>query len=52
MLVFPGDGKPDLVREALRGQLDGMAVAQDGLDDIWRQETEPQDPGEVGGLST
>ena len=48
MLVFPGDGESDLVREALRGQRDWMSVAQDGLDDVRRQEAEPQDPGEVG----
>ncbi len=35
-LVLPGDGESDLVREALRGQLDGMPVTQDGLDDVRR----------------
>ena len=38
VLVFPGDGESDLVREVLRGQLDWMFVAQDGLDDVRRQE--------------
>ena len=52
LLVFPGDGETDLVHEALRGQLDRMAAAQDGLDDIRRQEAEPQDPSEVGSADT
>ena len=52
LLFFPGEGETNFVREALRGQLDWMTVAQDGLDDIRRQEAEPQDPGEVGPADT
>ena len=46
-LLVPGDGEAGPVREPLRGQLDRVTVAENGLDDIGRQETEPQDPGQV-----
>ena len=47
-LLLPADGEAGVARKPLRGQLDRMAVAEDGFDDIRREEAEPQDSGEVG----
>ena len=46
-LFVPGDGEAGPVGEPLRGQLDRVTVAENGLHDIGRQETEPQDPRQV-----
>ncbi len=45
--LFPCDGEACVACQFLCGQLDRMAVAEDGLHDVGRKEAEPRDPGEV-----
>jgi hypothetical protein len=52
VLVFPGHRELNLVHKARRGQLNRMPVAEDGLDDLRREEADSQDAGEVGPANT
>ena len=46
-LFFPCDWQARVACKLVRGQLERMAVPEDGLHDLRREEAEPQDPGEL-----